>query len=26
VYYAGPLAGAVLGVLAYEFLRRAEKV
>lgn len=26
IYYAGPLTGAVLGVLAYEALRRAEKV
>jgi MIP family channel proteins len=26
IYYVGPLAGAVLGVLAYEYLRKAEKV
>jgi MIP family channel proteins len=26
IYYAGPLTGAVAGVLTYEFLRRAEKV
>jgi glycerol uptake facilitator-like aquaporin len=26
IYYVGPFAGAVLGVLVYEFLRRAEKV
>lgn len=26
IYYAGPLAGAVLGVLVYQSLRRAEKV
>lgn len=26
IYYAGPFVGAVLGVLVYEFLRRAEKV
>jgi MIP family channel proteins len=26
IYYVGPLVGAVIGVLAYEFLRRAEKV
>lgn len=26
IYYAGPFIGAVLGVLTYEFLRRAEKV
>ncbi|MGE0541456.1 MAG: aquaporin [Dehalococcoidia bacterium] len=26
IYYAGPLLGAVGGVLVYEFLRRAEKV
>jgi MIP family channel proteins len=26
IYYAGPLLGAVIGVLVYEFLRRAEKV
>ncbi|MGH2598769.1 MAG: aquaporin, partial [Dehalococcoidia bacterium] len=26
IYYAGPLTGAVIGVLTYEFLRRAEKV
>jgi MIP family channel proteins len=26
IYYAGPLTGAVAGVLAYEFLRKAEKV
>ena len=26
IYYAGPFLGAVLGVLVYEMLRRAEKV
>lgn len=26
IYYAGPFAGAAAGVLAYEFLRQAEKV
>jgi MIP family channel proteins len=26
IYYAGPFAGAVVGVLAYELLRKAEKV
>jgi MIP family channel proteins len=26
IYYAGPITGAVIGVLAYEFLRRAERV
>ena len=25
IYYAGPLIGAVIGVLAYEYLRRAER-